>query len=1013
MKRCLLTWFIVCFSFAAIGQSANLIFKKLNRSSGLPVDQVNCIVSDSVGFIWIGTSEGLYKYDGFYYKQVHGVKAGEKNILNSQIADMYVSKEGLIWATVSYGGIVVLKSSGQVLSLCNTASTPGFLSDRAHRILQDATGSIWCSTDAGLYELGINQQHQVKVIRHIDLKKRGHDTNILGDFCFDEKGNIWLGTFTGLVIYNKVKDELYHRFNNPSQEPLLKDSFASRAIFMEAGQQKIWYSNWQPSLKIYDQRLGSFKIIYEGSPSGSPDYGWMVHNFFKDSRGRLWLTTGKGVYLAKDDISGIQQQFTHEPAMHTSVADNNVRHMHEDKEGNFWFATDNGISIANPYGQRFVNLSLNVSKTHAFADKYVAAIITVDSNTLLICTHGADGIYETDQAFNIRKHYNFHNNDYDWVWEFYEDKKNSQIFISTQKGMLRYDTKTYNLQKLQHPPFDQFYPVTSFIGGNDGKLWMSRYNNEFIEYDLATKKWIMHRLPDYGLKPQQMKIAKDLQGHLWIMGNATGLYEIDHENKKVLQKLEPQKNTANALLQSEVIFFKDLGDVILLGYDQKGFSLFHKKDKSFTHYNKSNGLAGNRVNDALLHTDNNIWIATSNGLNSFDLRTRELVAYNYDDGIINNNIFFLTMLNSGLLAAGTAKGLVTFDPSLVKKQVQLPAPFVTDITVYGNQLMADSLLDTGKPLIVSHQENYFSLNYISLQYSHQLQIEYAYMLEGFDKEWIAAGNRRFVSYANLRGGDYIFRLKARLPGGSWTESKLPLNIQVTTIFYKRWWFIPLCALVLIAILYLLFRYRLQQLIRLEKMRTAISSDLHDEVGATLSSISIFSEMARQNLPNQSKAEPYLQRIGERSRDSIEKMSDIIWSINPAHDSLQEMLSRMKTFVNENVDGKDIAVHWHESDSIANLKLGMLQRKNFYLLFKEAIINAVKYADASNISVQLSATQKKVALEIKDDGKGFNMETVKMGNGIQNIRSRAQQLHGIARIQSVPGEGTTVFVEFEC
>ncbi len=195
------------------------------------------------------------------------------------------------------------------------------------------------------------------------------------------------------------------------------------------------------------------------------------------------------------------------------------------------------------------------------------------------------------------------------------------------------------------------------------------------------------------------------------------------------------------------------------------------------------------------------------------------------------------------------------------------------------------------------------------------------------------------------------------------------------------------------------------------MRTSISSDLHDEVGATLTSISLFSELAKQSVNSNTRAEQYLHRIGERSRDSIEKMGDIVWSINPENDSLQQMLVRMKNYANEICETTNCAVNWNDNGNITSLKLSMSQRKNFYLLFKEAITNAAKYSGAKNITVQLSAGSKLISLKVIDDGKGFSFESIKPGNGIKNIRHRAKLLNGTATIESFPGKGTTVYVQF--
>jgi signal transduction histidine kinase len=250
-----------------------------------------------------------------------------------------------------------------------------------------------------------------------------------------------------------------------------------------------------------------------------------------------------------------------------------------------------------------------------------------------------------------------------------------------------------------------------------------------------------------------------------------------------------------------------------------------------------------------------------------------------------------------------------------------------------------------------------------------------------------------------------------MPGSDWVESKLVLPIYVATVFYKRWWFIPLCALILLGLAYAIFRYRMFQLMKVEKMRQSISSDLHDEVGASLSSISIFSEMARQSLNSEIKAGQYLQRIGERSRESIEKMGDIVWSINPENDNLQQMLVRMKNYVNEVFESSNTLVHWEQTKNLSSLKLSMDERKNLYLLFKETITNAAKYAEAKNIYVELSSQNKKVFLKITDDGKGFSFESVKPGNGIKNMKHRARLLNGHINIESSPGNGTSVQLEF--
>ena len=200
--------------------------------------------------------------------------------------------------------------------------------------------------------------------------------------------------------------------------------------------------------------------------------------------------------------------------------------------------------------------------------------------------------------------------------------------------------------------------------------------------------------------------------------------------------------------------------------------------------------------------------------------------------------------------------------------------------------------------------------------------------------------------------------------------------------------------------------------KLEKMRTNISSDLHDEVGASLTSISIFSEMARKSARPDSAEAGLLQRIGERSRESIEKMGDIIWSINPENDSLQQMLVRMKNYAIEMTEATAVSMHWLETGNLHLRKLNMQQRKDLYLLFKEVINNVIKHARAKNVWVSLSCIGSTIQMTVKDDGCGFHVPAASAGNGLKNMHRRASNLNASFNIRSGAGEGTSVELKFE-
>jgi ligand-binding sensor domain-containing protein/signal transduction histidine kinase len=1000
MKKWIFSSMFFVLPIAAHAQSTHLIFKQLNRASGLPVDEVTCLAQDSTGFIWIGSKEGLFRYDGFGYKSFYYRPADDKSIPNNFISKIFVANDGLLWVGTS-GGLIVMKTNGEVIRIFNFQTNKNF-SKESEKIFDigQAGNYLWITTADGLFRIE-KTTGDFRVQRH-DLRKEFHFlTNELGSFVFDKNHALWICTIRGLAVFDPATNNLYHSGNNPVSLKILEDKAAIKSVYIDQHKKNISYTTWEPAVKFFDQVLNKVNVLYNGKGSTKPDYTYLVTHYLEDNYGTLWIGSGKGIKMinSKDDHT-----FSHLPGISTSLGGNQVMAMLLDKEKNLWVATTNGISIAQPYRQNVVNLSLHNANEFPFAAIEVNTIIPADEHSFLIGT--GNGLYHTDATFHVQKHYLYGSSAYDWIWNSYY-KQGDSILISTQKGMLIYNVTTKEVKKLMSPPFDKFHPVFSFNKDKKGNIWMSRYYDDFMQFNPQTKKYKRYSLSQLGEPATVLKLLVDRENNIWLLSSLSGVLKFDPVTEKITARLPVGKN---GLLNTHIIFALDVGQDLLIGYVDHGFSLYNKANRTFQHFGQAEGLASNSVTDAFQTDNNTVWISTTNGISRFDLSSKSFLSYGYANGILQNDFSCITRLPDGRLAAGNNNGLIYFSPDEIKTTQQVKQPVISAINVYGKNFPVDSF-SVNRPVSIAYDKNYFSIEYISLQYSNNQQIEYAYKLDGFDKDWIYAGNRRFASYSNLPGGHYSFQLRARLPGSTWSENKMALAVSVATPFFRKWWFIPLCALVVLGLAYALFRYRLKQLIRVENIRQSISSDLHDEVGASLSSISIFSEMARQSLGSGKKAEAYLFRIGERSRESIEKMSDIIWSINPDNDSMEQMLMRMKTFVNETVEGRGIEIHWHEGEGLKTLKLEMSQRKNFYLLFKEAFINSFKYASPENIDITLDVQHNTVFLEVKDDGKGFCMDTAKPGNGIRNMKQRALLLGGKTILQSAPGKGTLVSVSF--
>jgi two-component sensor histidine kinase len=336
---------------------------------------------------------------------------------------------------------------------------------------------------------------------------------------------------------------------------------------------------------------------------------------------------------------------------------------------------------------------------------------------------------------------------------------------------------------------------------------------------------------------------------------------------------------------------------------------------------------------------------------------------------------------------------------------------ITKATINNEPWKSDTGITYKKILQLPHYQNSLSFNFAALDFVSPGKFNYYYQLSPYDKNWIDAGNRNYAAYTNLPPGEYVFRVRAA--GQSATNNNMPpLSIIITPPFWKTWWFMGLCVFALGAFLYGLYRYRINQLIALQKVRNRIATDLHDDIGSTLTNISILSELSRQKLPQQEEAQVFLGRIAEEVSNSSQALDDIVWSINTNNDTLEQTVARMRRYAAEIFDGANIHYTLHLDEQFAQRKLNMEQRRDCFLLYKEAINNIYKHAHAKEVSIRVWLDRNQLFMTIKDDGKGFDTTKVTHRNGLKNMQQRVQRWDGSIEIQSAPGKGTRTTIRLQ-
>jgi signal transduction histidine kinase len=290
---------------------------------------------------------------------------------------------------------------------------------------------------------------------------------------------------------------------------------------------------------------------------------------------------------------------------------------------------------------------------------------------------------------------------------------------------------------------------------------------------------------------------------------------------------------------------------------------------------------------------------------------------------------------------------------------------------------------------------------------------YRYRLKGFDYDWNNSGLSNTATYTNLDPGNYTFLVQASNDNTTWSNDFALLNLHVLPMWWQTWSFKIFVGCCIVAIGYTIYHYRLQQLLKIERVRNNIARDLHDEIGSSLSSISIFSRLAQRHI-NTKDVNPdlLLQKINEDAIHVMDSMSDIVWSINTKNDEFENVFYRMREHAVQLLEAKNYVVHFHFDERLGHIRFDMQNRRDFYLIYKEALNNIAKYAEGKNVWIDLALNNNKIELVIKDDGKGFDVSKAnRKGNGLSNMHKRADAISAKLDITSTINGGSALHLSF--
>jgi ligand-binding sensor domain-containing protein/two-component sensor histidine kinase len=1005
-------------------------FEKITTRQGLSDNEVYRMTQDKMGFLWFLTNNGLNRYDGYSFKIYDYNPLDSNSILGGVFNSLKQDHRGLLWINDADKGIYSFNPLTGLYHYYrnNPKNKNSLASDLTQDLAIDKKGNVWIATMRGLDKLDAATNSFTHYV-HSDNDNSGISHNKIFSICIDEDDNLWMVTgIPGIDYFNTQTGKLIRHFNIGSSNNPAEDWSSNHPYEVNTGKNgNIWIGSKNHGFYGYNTRTGKIFINFQhhkDDPYSLSDNA--VYEIMEDHAGNLWLATDAGIIDFYDKASG---KFYHRQLPAIDFID-----MLEDESHKIWITSMNGIYSCdtrfkkiNTIQQELDNSSSNDYSPWNFlrTRKGVFYISYKGMQIFDTLTKTLTPFIITENGKNI-----FENN---ITWQIYEDSK-GYTWFATIRGLVFYNPVTKQHRFYKHDEKDSTSlsanSCTSIIEDRKGRYWVTTWGGGLDAFDPATGKFRALKVNESANSPSSDLLAsifEDSRGKLYLATGSGGANVFDPDDE--IFKVYHHNVWDSASLSCDFAFHyrESKSGIIWLGTMGGGINAFDPRTEKFRAFTVKDGLSSNSISSITEDNFGKYWLGTNKGIscftppeNPFDPASKfQFRNYDINDGLPDNKMTVFAAYKDvdGKIFFGSQQGGVFyFDPADLRDNDYAPPVYITDLKLFNKSIHpfdADSILkspvEITKEIILPYDKNDISFEFAALNYFHPEKNQYQYKLENYKDEWINTdATKRYASYTNLNPGKYIFRVKASNNDGLWSRHEASIIIIINPPFWQAWWFRALVIIAVIAAGYGVYRYRLQQVLRLQNIRNRIASDLHDDIGSTLNSISVYSEVAK-NDPD--KRERSLDMIGESSRKVIEAMSDIVWTINPGNDNFENILLRMRSFAYNVLRAKNIEFSFKADETLSKLSLPLEKRRNVYLIFKETLNNLVKYSNAKRVQILLTHNANTITLLIRDDGLGFDTSKKYNGNGLTNIRKRAKEINAQLDIESGANEGTMVQLTF--
>jgi ligand-binding sensor domain-containing protein/signal transduction histidine kinase len=877
-------------------------FDHLALEQGLSQSTVTAILQDSQGFMWFGTLDGLNRYDGYGFKVYKHDSTDPTSLADNAIASLFEDRSGTLWIGTEGGGLERFDRDTESFSHYRNdpEDVTSISSDTVKAIAEDRDGILWIGTQNGLNRFDRQTETFSFYPNRIDPLNLPYGTNYVTDLNVDDSGRVWIATLGGLLSFEKETASFsLHRLAPARQRRILEGpGWPPINSLFEDNEGWLWLGTDDDGLIAYEPATG--RIVYYVEEINNPNSlsDNTIHVVYQDRSGNRWAGTQLGLDLVDPETQKVVR-YQHDPLRPESLSDNEIRSLYADEAGVLWIGTRiGGINKLDPYKTKFLHVRSTGDATAGLSHPQVLALFQDDQDYLWIGT--GDGLNLLDSQTGLMTHY-FHDPDdplslsSDYVTSIIQDRA-GVLWIGTHAGLNRLNRPRGNFSRVRAEPADPHSLSSDLVNAlfedRAGYLWVGTAGAGLGRRDPANGRFDHYSYVEGDRPPETLGLNnilsfyEDEESSLWI-GTMGGLIRFDQtEQTRTYYRHQPADESSLAHDLVNGIHQDQSGRLWLA--TGGGLDRYNPGTDSFEHITQEDGLPNNMIVGILEDSAGRLWISSNRGLTRYDPETGEIRNYDTSDGLqsfeFNRGANFENQ--HGEMYFGGINGFNIFQPKDIRDNPYRPPLVVTDMRIlnesvpFGPDSELKKPIDQTDQVKLSGQDTVFSFELAALHYGAPDEIQYAYLMEGFDKAWNYLGNRRYATYTNLPPGNYTFRAVGSNSDGVWNEEGLSLAVIVPRPFWQSLWFIGLLLFVVVAAIYGGFRLRSRSL-------AARTRELEEQVARRTAEI-------------------------ERRRQIAEGLREILVLLNSQR-SLEESLHHIVAQAAELTDAEDAVIFRLDTD----------------------------------------------------------------------------------------------------